>query len=270
MTICVGVAAPDGIVLAADSRTTFEHEDGSHRIVSDFAYKVFQVGDEYGVATYGRAMIGNKTIAGLMDEFDAYLGDTELDDVHDVAARLGDFFHERLSAYYVATGQEPPEHGWSLGFLVAGYDGEGIGHIREVGVPGPHFTEPSITTANGGASWRGMTDVIRRMIYGFDGDGFAATEHELPDDLIEPMTSIAYQLLFPLTIQDAIDFASFLIRTTIDMQRFSDGTIVRPGAIPGCGGPTRIMLITPYGVDWISDRPPRGPSKAGWAEGAVD
>lgn len=68
MTIVVGAASPDGIVLAADSRTTLS--DGvRHRISTDSAEKVFELNDSFGVATYGMAVIGKQTITGLMDQF---------------------------------------------------------------------------------------------------------------------------------------------------------------------------------------------------------
>ena len=38
-----------------------------------------------------------------------------------------------------------------------------------------------------------------------------------------------------MTLQNAVDYTIFLIKTTIDMQRFSDGIVMAPGAIAGCG-----------------------------------
>ena len=61
-----------------------------------------------------------------------------------------------------------------VGLLVAGYDEDGIGRVREVSIPGPVVeADTEVTTALGGASWRGQTDVIRRLVFGFDGDVFA-------------------------------------------------------------------------------------------------
>src|SRR3954452_9907710 len=67
MTIIIGITTPDGVILARDSRTPEGH-DGGHRIISDSAQKVFEVG-RFGVATTGLAFLAGKTIAGLMDQF---------------------------------------------------------------------------------------------------------------------------------------------------------------------------------------------------------
>ena len=50
------------------------------------------------------------------------------------------------------------------------------------------------------------------------------------------------------SLQDAIDFAEFLIRTTIDCQRFSV-------MIPNVGGDIDIALVTPFnGFQWIRQK----------------
>jgi 20S proteasome alpha/beta subunit len=55
VTVVVGVAAPDGVVLAADSRTT-SFPDGMgdqarYRIITDTADKLFTIRDRFAVAT---------------------------------------------------------------------------------------------------------------------------------------------------------------------------------------------------------------------------
>jgi hypothetical protein len=59
---------------------------------------------------------------------------------------------------------------------------------------------------------------------------------------------------YPITLQDAVDLTHFVIRTTIETQRFTDGTYLSPGSIPGCGGPTQTLAITTGGCRWI-ERP---------------
>jgi hypothetical protein len=54
-------------------------------------------------------------------------------------------------------------------------------------------------------------------------------------------------------VQDGIDYAAFLIRTTIDMQRFSDGTIGDPGLIPACGGPLQILVVERGRTVWVAE-----------------
>lgn len=255
MTIVVGVAAPDGMILAADSRTTYMI-GARHRIASDNAQKVYSICGSIGVATYGDAGIGSRTIAGLMDEFVSTLADEAPRDAQAITTELGNFFDARYRASVAAQDvEEILEAGqFPLGFLVAGYDNDGIGRIREVAIPGPVVQdETEMNTADRGVVWRGQTDVIRRLVYGFDGDLFHDCAHELPEALVEPVASLAYVVLFPITMQDAVDLATFLIRTTVEMQRFSDGTHARPGELPGCGGPARVLSIQRDGARWITD-----------------
>ena len=97
MTIVVGAGSPDGIVLAADSRTTLI--DGKrHRIMTDSAEKVFELHERFGVATYGMAFIGDQTINGLMNEFVAAVDGDVCTDGEATAMRLGEFFTARFNA----------------------------------------------------------------------------------------------------------------------------------------------------------------------------
>ncbi len=272
MTIVVAVAAPDGLILAADSRTTFT--DGQrHRIASDNTQKVYPIRDCIAVATYGQNGIGQRTIAGLMDEFVSLLPNDQPLQGAALAQALGDFFDSR---YRAETAPEEVQMweaspGFPLGFLVAGYDDDGIGRIREVSIPGPLVQDDpggvAVNTAVRGVSWRGQTDVIRRLVFGFDEDAFRAGGNDIPADLVEPIGKLAYQVLFPITMQDAVDFAAFLIRTTIDMQRFSDGTGVSPGDLPGCGGPVRMLAVTRDALQWVAEPTLMEPNRAGVAEG---
>lgn len=50
------------------------------------------------------------------------------------------------------------------------------------------------------------------------------------------------------SLQDAIDYAKFLVRTTADYQRFS-------GQMPNVGGDVDIALVTPRGgFKWIAQK----------------
>ncbi len=266
MTIVVAAASPDGIVLGADSRTTLI--DGQrHRISTDAADKVFDLGN-FGVATYGQAFVGDRTINGLMDEFIATTdGDDACSDVEVFTRKLAEFFNERYEAEY---GPDHAEPGWPLGFIVAGYDAVGIGHAWEIGIPGPTVGQTNLNTAERGVLWRGQVDVISRLIKGVDWYALNAAEVDFDQEVDTALERLQYVLLLPVTLQDAVDMTSFLVRTTIDMQRFSDGTPIQPGLIPGCGGRTQMLAVTRSGVEWVSRRWLTGPSRPGWAEGGAE
>jgi len=275
MTVVVGVAAPDGIVLAADSRTTSfpagAAPDARHRIASDSTDKVFTIGDRFAVATYGDTFIGFKTIGGLMDEFIAQIRDEPPEDIDSFTARLGTFFHERYAAFLVEIGEEIDANDESvrIGFLVAGYDSEGIGHLKEVFVPGARIGPVDITTALTGLAPRGQTDVIDRLLAGVDWTALGSHARSFPQEVVEALSSIEYEIMFPITLQDAIDLATFLIRTTIDMQRFSDGVKNGGGGVPGCGGETRVVAVKRTDVEWVSRSALSVPSRIGRAEGSL-
>ena len=246
MTIVIGVAAPDGVILAADSRTTYTRGE-HHRVASDTSHKLFAVRGRFAVATYGISFVDGQTIAGQMDEFVAQL-DPALSEVRPFADALGKFFDERVKKEY--TEEELKDVYALLGFLVAGYDGAGIGQLLEVSLPGPEISG-EINTGSIGTLWRGQTDVVRRLIKGIDWSQLDVGEEKLSDAVQKGLENLEYNLLSPITLQDGVDFATFLIRTTIDMQRFSDGLLSRPGSIPGCGGQISVLAVTRAGTEWV-------------------
>lgn len=266
MTIVVGVATPEGLVLAGDSRTTSTFDNERHRIASDYAQKLFNV-EDMAIATFGLAFLGRDTIAGVMDQFAAQLSESDLDGVESFAKALGEFFDAKFRE--AEPDWDPDELGFPLGFLVAGYNTDGVGYIEEVLIPSGQVSEYKARTTQGGMMWRGQTDVIGRLIKGIDGPGLAALEADVPDDLVDAFRQLEYSTLPPITLQDGVDFASFLVRTTIDMQRFSDGTLGSPGSVPGCGGPIQILVVERSGSTWIRPLTLVNPSRPGLAEGSA-
>ncbi len=66
-------------------------------------------------------------------------------------------------------------------------------------------------------------------------------------------------------MHDALDFAIFVVRTTIEMERFTDGTFAAQRRIPVCGGPVQAVAVTQSSTDWILE-PALVPSEPGRAE----
>jgi hypothetical protein len=133
----------------------------------------------------------------------------------------------------------------------------GIGHIREVMVPGPEHGNYSPNTTERGTMWRGQTDVITRLLKGVDSVACLLLPlEELSVEAREAMgdgfNALEYLPILPITVEDAIDYLSFLIRTTIDMQRFSDGTGRAPGLVPGCGGPLQVLVVERSTTRWAT------------------
>jgi hypothetical protein len=206
-----------------------------------------------------------------MDQFAAQVGD-DGKDVHDFGQALAKFFSEKLLAQFDKEGRtwNPDTDPWPLGFLVAGYDSDGIGHIKGVNIPDKEMDpELSADTTEGGTMWRGQTDVIRRLIKGIDAPRLQTVGIEPTPALEKSIARLEYQLISPITIQDGIDWVAFLVRTTIDMQRFSDGTVDDPRAIPGCGGALQILAIERSGPSWVSRLTLTAPTYSSQGEGAA-
>lgn len=255
MTIVVTVAVPDGLIMAAESRTTYM--DGERtRVTSDATQKVFRICEgNFGVSCYGMALYKDKTVAGHMNDFEASL-EPAPEDVDELVCRLGTWFQDSLLAAHKDLGEPwTAPMSWDLGFHVAGYDKNGIGKVYDVQVPGRDGAAIALTdigTTNIGVIFEGQTGAIRRLLGGVDSDALEAQGVEVSAELGEALSKLEYRLLFPHTLQDAIDCASFLIKTTIGMQRFSDGIMANPGSIPACGGAIQVLAITRKRSEWIS------------------
>jgi hypothetical protein len=266
VTVVVGVAAPDGIILAADSRSTwFDEESGRARIVSDNAIKVFSI-CSCAIATYGYGFIGAQSIAGHIDEFVAQLDEPDELEAAALATELGEFFGARFDEAY----PEFDAHlGSALGFLIAGYNEDGVGHLYEVQIPSREVTEHADTTTLGAVT-RGTYEAMDRLIHGIDWAGLGGDGEEIDEALTARLANLRYHLILPGTVQDAIDFAMFIIGTTIDMQRFTDGTVGNVGSFPTCGGPIRVLAVTRGGAEWIADRSLTASARRIRAEGEFD
>lgn len=76
------------------------------------------------------------------------------------------------------------------------------------------------------------------------------------DGVLEQVNKLEYVINWStITVQDAIDFCVLMTRITESIQRFSDGTLLTPGGIPGVGGAIDIAVITPEkGFTWLKKK----------------
>jgi hypothetical protein len=255
MTIVVGIGSPDGLILAADSRTT-RTRDGHDRVGTDMAQKLFILTDaegvaRYGVATYGWALIGDRTINGLMDEFVSAWGSTipVPRGLRELADSIGDFFHRRFKQ---EVEEEVPDDEWALFFALAGYDESGVGHLVEIKVPGPKFEQITNTTG-GGLLMRGQTTVLNRLIKGVDLEALDDANVDLSPEVNRELNKLAYPVEPPVALQDAADMAASMVKTTIDMQRFFSAAN-EPQRVAGCGGAVQVLAVRREGAEWLARR----------------
>jgi hypothetical protein len=140
----------------------------------------------------------------------------------------------------------PPGYtGPDMFFLIGGYnEGEAYGRVYEVAIP--HRPRPQEQThGTFGVTWGGQKEFIDRLLQGFDDNlpafvqrtlGLSDTQREsLRNDLKNNLPlPIPYQFL---SLQDCVDVAIFLLRTTITLQKWIVG-------IRGVGGAIDVATIT--------------------------
>jgi hypothetical protein len=269
LTVAIAVTVADGIVLAADSRTTAQL-GGVYRAVSDTTDKVFVVSSR-AVATFGWAFLERRSIAAHMAEY-AVVGTKSGDTVKEFAESLIAHFDPKVKAAQAAGPQIQPGQ-VALGFLVSGYD-KGVGVTYQAILPSGAVTEMSRTDTNPGAVWQGQTDVIARLFKGLDWALLAnlAAANNLTTEFtaLRPvLDQLSYNFAFDaINLQDAIDLAILAIRSTIDVQRLTFGTVAGTPTVPGVGGPIQVLVVRPTGCEWLQRSVLRGerptPSSSSW------
>lgn len=148
-----------------------------------------------------------------------------------------------------------------IGFIIAGINQDGSHQVFTCHVPGgkKKNRDSKEKGREYGASWIGQTDVVSRIVLGFDGrignlPFVDQAGKQLDKDAIgKQLRSLEYVIQWgTMTLQDAIDFCTLMIETTSAIQRFSDGIKANPGDLPGVGGPVEVLTITPEeGFRWV-------------------
>ncbi len=243
MTLAVSLRVPDGVVIAADSLSTSMGQIGMTAEVggscpkckeeikikdlkmppipiptstSSFAQKVFPFHELYGVATYGMAILNEKTVHYHVKELEKQYENRSITKVAEVSKILIEYFDEQIRKQIKDIDQAPDNY-HPLGFLVAGFDVD-IGKTVLINMgKKPESQEFSKT----GCTIGGDVELVLKLWE------FAKSD---------PRRSTRYGAF---SLQDAVDYAEYLINTTTNFQRFAN-------MIPTVGGEVDIGLITPF------------------------
>ena len=263
MTLTISVRVPDGIVLAADSLVSIStaltatgelgvkcpkcEEDikisdfklppirmpaGS----SPFGRKLFNIKKDevnHGIVVYGTSSLNGRTVESHIREFEK-MKIVGKETVEEVAKKLADYLFAKVKED-VKDLSKIPEQGLVIGFQVAGYDKEDvkIGKTFLVKIGQKVTIEPKHTLGYS-CSMGGEGQVVRKLWK------------------VDPNIPIAKPQYQFMTLQDAIYYAIFLIRTTIDYQRFAT-------MVPTVGGDIDVAIITHHGgFQWIHEKKYRG------------
>ena len=197
-----------------------------------YAQKVFPFCGQFGVGTFGTGLLANKSVYFAMRLIEQRLKESEtpFEGVTEVAQKIGDEIHNLLKEQLKLENTSVdalPENQVILGFHVVGYDG----------------TEPKTVEV-----------YVGRQVHRRDQKELGCTASGSREivaaiwDLYKkhPESQPPYHVF---SLQDAIDYAEFLIGTTIAHQRFSQ-------TIPNVGGDIDIALVTPFdGFQWIRQKP---------------
>ena len=223
MTLAVAVCVPVGVVLAADSRTVITMRDTQpdgtlvlrQKVLSDATRKVIALTKvPVGLATFGDGHLGDQPVDSRIREFE---------EKHIVGDETPFAVAEKLIEYLQTDFPEA-----SVGCFVAGYqemNGTATPHLYKMFTKPPQGAPPveQLNPANGTvryeAWWAGDAQVATRLFAG-------------PDANLLPIR--LYNL------QDAVDFASFLVKATGKVQRFLR-------QIETVGGDVSVLTVTPDG-----------------------
>ena len=288
MTIAACYVCPEGIVLGADSTTSFPGAEGWHYF--NFAQKVFEIGEAstLGAVTWGLGGLDNKSYRTMFAEFSDSLLNPLPVSVAEVVQRWIDQFWPQYSASplvnqckalhaktpFVPGVANPDPNARTdaeeriyvthkrhlvVGFCIGG-------RVQSVRTPqaysvlfdpvGPKPAAAQVPLM----SWWGIPNMIQRLIFGHDGGlkdevlnsgKWNGTEAEL-QGLLSQFNLGQYVL----PIREAVDFVHACIYSTIKGLKFSNLSQT-------CGGPIELAVIT-------SDRQFRWVRHKGWDMAIVD
>ncbi|MCX6234830.1 MAG: hypothetical protein NT175_08945 [Bacteroidetes bacterium] len=252
MTLVVSLRVPDGVVLAADSLQTAQvaiqpgvkdfkvknPKTGEEIPFGDlilppimmptstfsYAQKLFSFQDKFGVATFGSAVINNRTIYNHIKNLELSTK-KEVKSVSETGEILMDYFTNQLQEQLKTSGQKLIKGQIVMGFHVVGYEtaNDLFGHTVDVAIG----ETPISKMIDGiGCTVSGDTEVVRKIWEIGQGTNRAPNYGSF-------------------SLKDAIDYVEFLINTTTNFQRFAN-------MIPTVGGSVDIALITNYSkFTWI-------------------
>jgi hypothetical protein len=241
MTLVLAVYVPEGIVMASDSRQsiTIEGKKPSgepfkfETVNSDAVTKTLLLEkQQVGISNFGTDLLNGIPISSYIQSF---LEEEVVaaDDVITIPKKLVNYFRK-----------SSPNA--DAGFHVAGYKKE-----NKISIPYLyycHVAKNEVGRRNAkqdgsiiyGATWSGQIDIIQSII-----NPVIIKDSRGKEKIIKAPPPIIWDVM---TIQDAIDFAVYAIRTTIDTIRFQ-------ARAKNVGGNIDVLLLTPnQEPQWIKKK----------------
>jgi hypothetical protein len=258
MSICIAIAVPDGIALAADSQTTWNQtitqatQLGTNQLFdlaqpinvpiswSRMARKLFnlKINDvSYAICIAGTAILNHKTIYSIFKALEkSYQGDGSYDSiVRHIVDGIKAELRRQLKIENLASSQTV----LNVEFIISGYVDQDVSNPRieswivlsgSIQIEGGALLDSGefrkwTNIVNGqstfGGCWIGRAEFISHLV--------TNSNPQLP-----PIQG-QYELL---SLADAVDYTKFLVEFTCDYQRFAI-------MVPDCGKPIISATLTP-------------------------
>lgn len=245
MSFVVTVYIPEAIIMASDSRQSIQMEDrrtgsqGGGRVdtvLSDSVYKTFLLGyQQIGINAFGESLLGKITTESHIKRFCEEDLD-ESDDIVTVPVKLLNYFRKRFPQADTA-------------FHMAGFRKEGktsVPYVFHCQVSREEIRRVNVQEGGQevifGCSWGGQGDIMASLLQ--------PGQIHLPDGRVENV--IKPPIIWDaMSVQDAIDFSIYAVRTTMETMRFQ----ARPKNV---GGAVDVLLITPEASRWIQRKSLKG------------
>lgn len=247
MTIISIVRTGRDLIVAADSKITTLGIGGINKSgeiewleqTYDYGTKIsFSRNNHWAVAVSGQVSFGSTQINDIIEQYNSDISNTRMEQDLDLKILVDKIKDERISAYkdYGSSDRWPLTN---VLFFSSDPEGRGVRYWSATYLTEePIFSEQFLDVFFGGSY-----DNVLTLLYNYN---FTATDEvsaalDLPISEIREAFSKTVSPLKRLNvgvmpIQDAIDFAVFLTKVQIQMDRFLPGT-------PKCGGPIDVAVI---------------------------
>ncbi len=238
MSFICSIYIPEAIIMASDSRQsvtiTSKDETGKdlpplQTTSSDAVNKTFLLEEQgVGISFAGDTLLGGVTTESHIKRF---LEEkvVKTDDVVTIADKILDYFKANF-----------PNANTNI--QVCGFKKEGrssIPYAFAIHVASGQKERKNVKRTNKkeidyGVMWSGEGDVVARLLIA------PLPRPDRPGEILPPVP-----VMYPtMSVQDAVDFAIYLTRTTAETMRFQ----ARPKTV---GGPIDVLLLTPDSSKWI-------------------
>jgi hypothetical protein len=250
MTVVVSCNLPDGVVLGVDSAVTIPVPFRGPKVYEN-AEKLFQIGElPIGVAVYGLATLGGRSIGSYIRQFeidnpDGVLTRTSMESiVKKLSEYLMDAYKvEIIPAIEKAKGKKFDQIDVNdvpmIGLVLGGFSKKSyLSEVWEIQIP-YQAEKPLLKRAQGnfGANAFSLNRPILRYMLGYDEslldallariedfrkEPFSEEEHNAIDDIL---WDYAYMIPYSgMSIMEGVDYTRFLVELAINHYRFAAGT----------------------------------------------